>query len=273
MKYDLTASIVLYNNEIEELRHVVKCFFSENELKKKLFLIDNSPSDRLKKIFIENSDIQYIYVGDNIGFGAGHNKVHNLIKGVSKCHLVMNADIDFEGNILKKLHCFLLENKNVALLSPKVLNKDKTLQYSCKLLPTPFNLIVRRFVPIKFIQNYFDYNYELRFLKDRKIMNLPYLTGCFMFLRTSAFLEIGGFDERFFMYPEDIDLTRRLYNKYNTLYYPRVEIVHEHGKGSYKSFKLLKLHVISMIKYFNKWGWFFDRDRSRINTLILKKYK
>jgi hypothetical protein len=88
-----------------------------------------------------------------------------------------------------------------------------------------------------------------------KIMEVPILSGCFMFLRTDIFTSIGGFDERFFMYLEDFDLTRRMGEKSKTIFFPEVEIVHAHAKESYKNKKMMWIHIKSTIKYFNKWGW------------------
>ena len=85
--------------------------------------------------------------------------------------------------------------------------------------------------------------------------------------------EIGGFDKRYFMYMEDYDLCRRIGQKYRTVFYPKAEIIHEHGKASYRSRKMMLLHVSSAIKYFNKWGWFFDKERKEKNRECIKKYK
>jgi GT2 family glycosyltransferase len=82
-----------------------------------------------------------------------------------------------------------------------------------------------------------------------------------MFIRTKIFKEIGLFDERFFMYLEDTDLCRRIGEKYKTIYYPEAIVYHEYAKGSYRSNELLKIHIESAIKYFNKWGWFSDKER------------
>jgi GT2 family glycosyltransferase len=101
-------------------------------------------------------------------------------------------------------------------------------------------------------------------------MFVPYLSGCFMLLRQSALQEIGLFDERFFMYPEDIDLTRRMAERYETIYFPEVSVVHEHGAASYKSVRMLIVHVYNLVKYFNKWGWINDPIRERLNQRTLK---
>ena len=95
--------------------------------------------------------------------------------------------------------------------------------------------------------------------------------GCFMFLRMKAIENVGMFDENIFMYTEDIDLTRRIHNLYKTISWPEVTIIHAHKRGSYKNKKLLKIHIISAIKYFNKWGWIFDKERRNWNHTILKE--
>ena len=58
---------------------------------------------------------------------------------------------------------------------------------------------------------------------------------------------------------------------YKSIYYPEVSVFHEYEKGSYKNSKLLRYHLLSAARYFNKWGWFFDKERSKINKNILKK--
>jgi GT2 family glycosyltransferase len=114
--------------------------------------------------------------------------------------------------------------------------------------------------------------YEMHASGYDKQMNVPYLSGCFMLLRTQAAAEVGLFDERYFMYPEDMDLTRRIHRRYQTIYYPEVSIVHEHSKASYKSLKMFGIHAINMCRYFNKWGWFVDAERERFNRAAIQDY-
>lgn len=94
-----------------------------------------------------------------------------------------------------------------------------------------------------------------------------------MFFRTECFKKMGLFDERFFMYPEDIDITRRMHKHYRTMFWPEVTIVHAHRAASYKSLRMLMIHSYNMIKYFNKWGWIFDRERTEWNRNILENIK
>jgi len=89
--------------------------------------------------------------------------------------------------------------------------------------------------------------------------------------RLDCLREVGLFDERFFMYPEDIDISRRIYasKKWRSVYCPGATVVHAHEKASYKSRRMMWIHIRNMVKYFNKWGWLFDADRRRINREVL----
>lgn len=111
--------------------------------------------------------------------------------------------------------------------------------------------------------------YQLKFDDHKKEMNVPYHQGSFMFFRLECFKKVGLFDERFFMYPEDIDITRRMHRWYRTMFVPSVTIVHAHRAASYKNKKMLKIHMVNMIKYFNKWGWIVDKERSAWNRKLL----
>ena len=155
---------------------------------------------------------------------------------------------------------------------PKIIYPNGEIQFLCKLLPTPIDLFLRRFVPSSFAKNSIAFN-QLEFTGYSRIMEVPYLSGCFMFLRLESLKDVGLFDERYFMYPEDIDLTRRINEKYKTMFYPKAEVIHNHAKESYKSLKMLRIHTVNMIKYFNKWGWLFDKKREITNKRILKQFK
>ena len=130
---------------------------------------------------------------------------------------------------------------------PKVYYPNREIQYLCKLIPTPLDLLIRRFLP-KFLTKKWTYKFELRDFGYDKLLDVPYLSGCFMFLRTKALKDVGVFDERFFMYPEDIDLSRRIHQKYRTVFYPDVSIIHHHAQSSYVNLKMLMVHTTNMIK-------------------------
>lgn len=268
--YDLSASIVIYNNDMTILIQAIKSFLN-CDLSVKLYLIDNSPTDSLKSQF-DDPCIEYIFMNSNNGFGAGHNVIMRNLQNMGKYHLVLNPDVSFEEGTLEKLYNYMECNPNVGNVMPKIIYPNGELQYLCKLLPTPKDWIIRVFFPIKSIRNKIDYNLEMKFADYNREMNVPYLSGCFMFLRKSVIEEIGVFDEGIFMYGEDTDLNRRIYRKYRTMYYPKVTITHNFEKGSHKSLRLLWIHIKAAIYYLNKWGWFFDKERNIINITVKQQY-
>lgn len=266
---DIVGSIVCYKSDRIQLKKAIDSFLN-SKLNVKLVLVDNSPTDSLKTI-IEDQRVEYIFNPTNPGFGAAHNIAINKYNLLSNYHLVLNPDVYFGAGVLESIFEFMNKNINIGHIMPKVLYPNGDTQYLCKQLPTPMDLIFRRFIPFRSIKEKNNHFYELRFTGYNKIIEVPYLSGCFMFLRSTVLKEIGGFDEQYFMYPEDVDLTRRINEKYQTIFYPLVHIYHEYGKGSYSSYKLLWIHITSMIKYFNKWGWLFDIKRKTTNQRILSQ--
>ncbi len=271
----LSASIVLYKTKIEDLKRVIDGYFAYQG-EKQLFLVDNSPSDELKNVvaMYPNNDIYYIFNNANMGYGKAHNvAIRKSIEQGLPYHIILNPDIIIEKGVLEKLTNYMEQHPEVGNIMPKVIYPNGELQYLCKLLPRPIDLIFRRFLPWRKLRHIINMRYENRTFGYNKIVNIPNLSGCFMFLRIEALKKVGFFDEKIFMYVEDIDLNRRIHKEYETIYYPEVSIIHEHQKGSYKDKKLLKAHIKSAIYYFNKYGWFFDKERAKINTEVLKQIK
>lgn len=268
----ITASIVTYKTDQVELETVLKCLC--NSIVEKVYVVDNSPTSSLKRTVLSYGKAEYIFGHGNIGYGAAHNLAIRKLLGTNvKYHLVINSDIDFDKKVVTVLEEFMDLNPDIGLVMPKIFSPNGDLQYLCKLLPTPLDMLGRRFSPLKFIQ-YRNSYFEMRLSGYNKIMDVPFLSGCFMFLRVNVLLEINGFSDDFFMYCEDIDICRRIkLNKFRTVFYPNVSIVHVHKKESYKNNKMLIIHIKSAIKYFNKWGWFWDPFRKNVNKEARSQYK
>lgn len=254
--YDITASIVTYNTKLSDLDRVISSFFDTN-LKVKLYISDNSPKAELKNYFKKfNKEIEYEFNNFNGGYGWGHNKVIKKIKGKSKYHIILNPDIYFKNNVLEELFEYMEKNLDVGNIMPMVKYPNGEIQYLCKRNPSPLNIFLRTFIPLKKITEKMNYKYEMRDTGYNQIMNVEILSGCFMFLKNEVFEKIGMFDDKFFMYFEDFDFNRRIHQKYKTIFYPKVEITHEHAREAHKSKKMLYIAFKSAVYYFNKWGWF-----------------
>lgn len=264
----ITASIVAFHTQHKDLSRLIDCVMRSPI--ERLYIIDNSTNDELRDFVRNHPRITYIH-SLNLGYGAGHNiAIRKALESGADYHVVLNPDIYWQGDVIGELAKFMDANPDVGQLMPKIIYPSGEVQYLCKLLPTPMDLVGRRFVPIKSYQDRHDYEYELHWTGYDTVMEIPSLSGCFMFLRCSVLKEIGAFDERYFMYAEDLDLCRRMGSKARTVFYPHVAVTHEYEKGSYKNRKLLKYHINSVIKYFNKWGWFFDSERRDRNQKCLR---
>lgn len=265
----ISASIVTYNTNHDELLMCINSMHKNGIAP--IYISDNSPSDELL-YFCENIEgVEYFSNKGNIGYGAAHNvAIRRAIMIGATYHLVINSDVYFDKGIIKHITEYMENNKDVGQLIPNTIYPDGEIQYVVRLLPSPIDLIFRRFLPA-FFSNKISNRLLLKFWDHKTPLNVPFHMGCFMFLRISTLKEIGLFDESIFMYTEDIDLTRRIHKKYKTMFWPEETIVHAHKRGSYKNKTLLKIHIKSAIRYFNKWGWFFDKDRHNWNKNILEQ--
>ena len=266
----LNVSIVLYRPDWEQVSALTHALLQSQRVNR-VYWIDNSPQ-AAEQLPLQSERIQYQHNPTNLGYGAAHNiAIRESIYDNIPFHLVINPDIILDAKELDRMLDFVSQNPLVGSLMPKVTYPNGQLQYLCKLLPTPLDVFGRRFLPVYWIAQR-NHQYEMRASGYDKIMNIPYLSGCFMLLRTEAVKQARLFDERFFMYPEDMDLTRRIHRNYLTVYFPHATIIHNHEKASYKSLKMLWIHMINMCRYFNKWGWFRDKERQLFNDTAIREY-
>lgn len=269
----VTASIVTYNAPVDEVKGCIEMLGAS--CVSKLWIVDNSPEDCLQEVIAGvpagKIEIKYIQNGKNIGFGAAHNiAIREAIAEMSDFHLVMNHDVRFSPDVISQLAEYLKENPDVAQVIPNMIYPDGKRQDVVRMLPTPLDVFGRRFLPSSLFQKR-NARYTLSARDSVTPLNVPYHQGSFILFRTRCLEETGGFDERFFLYPEDIDITRRMHERWRTMYYPKVTIIHDHRQGSYHSKKLLWIHCTNMIRYFNKWGWWHDPQRRAWNREVQKE--
>lgn len=265
----LNVSIVLYRPDWQQVTDLATVILLSNHVRR-IYLIDNSPAPTSPESL--DSRITYRHNPYNMGYGAAHNiAIRESIYDNVPFHLVINPDIILTPEALETMLQFIAQHPEVGSLMPKVTYPDGRLQYLCKLLPSPIDVFGRRFLPSKWMHRR-NSRYEMQASGYDRLMNIPYLSGCFMLLRTQAVQQARLFDERFFMYPEDMDLTRRIHRDYLTVYFPHATIIHNHAQASYKSLKMLWIHVVNMCRYFNKWGWFCDQERILFNQTAIREY-
>jgi GT2 family glycosyltransferase len=269
-KIDLCVSFVLYQTAREEIETAVEQVLA-NDLAVHVVLIDNT-CPPLDLGFIENPNVSVVSANANLGYGRGHNIALAASKGRCRYNLVLNTDLQMEPDVLPGMVAFMDDHPEAGMAAPKVLYPDGSLQRLCRLLPAPFTLIGRRFFAHSQwaknrnkIYEFHDWNYD-------SIAEFPFLSGCFMLIRRSVLDQVGHFDERYFLYAEDVDLSRRIHAVARTLYFPRYSIVHEYRSQARPSFKRLRHAAMNLIRYFNKWGWLNDAERDGMNDKALAQF-
>ena len=270
--YDIVCSLVIYKNDRKQLLDAIDSFLN-TDLKVKLVLIDNSPSNILEDLKID-SRVEYIHNPSNPGYGSTHNIAIRKYINQTKYHLILNPDIYYSEGVIEGIISFMDRDESIGLVMPKILYPDGKIQYLAKLIPSPFVFFARRFLPLQSLKKNISDRFELRFSEYDTIMEVPYLSGCFMVFRTEALERINGFDENIFMHMEDLDITRRCYDAgFKTLFYPNQIVYHDHLFKSFLTVANLKMYFTSAFYYYNKWGWFFDKKRVLINKKTIENIK
>lgn len=265
----LTASIVTYHTPLSDLDAAVASLAGAE----RVWIVDNA-SDPATAERCHSYGSHIIYISSrNVGYGAGHNiAIREALEMGADYHLVVNADVSFDPELTARAAEFMDHRPEIGLLHPRLRYPSGADQYTVRLLPSPVDLIARRFLPRSLFSRRL-LRYELKNLSRDREIEAAYVQGSFMLIRAATLRDCGMFDERFFMYPEDIDLSRRIAasGKWKVVYSPRFEAVHTHAAASYRSLRMLGIHIVNMIRYFNKWGWMADAFRRCSNRAVLSQ--
>ncbi len=253
----MDLSIVIVNWNVKDL--LAKClksiYFASENLDIEIFVVDNNSSDGSVEMLMEKfPKVNLIVNKENRGFAAANNQA--IEKATGKYILLLNPDAEILDNSLEKSIQFMDEHPECGVMGSRVFNSDKTLQPSVRRFPTlwPILLIFLKlpkiFPKLKSIQKYlavdFDYN------KNREV---DQVMGAFMMVRKEIFEKIGLLDKDFFIWFEEVDFCKRVWNNnYKVIFYPGAEIIHHGGKSFAQQgvVKKQRLFFKSALTYFKK---------------------
>ena len=252
---DCTASMVLFQNAPDMVRKAAEGLL-DSECSIQLTVVDNSPTADLRSAF-DGLPVSYHFAGKNLGFGRAHNWAIFHAEP-SRYHLALNPDIVIPPGTIRSLITFMDNHPDAGMVCPRILNEDGTDQYLNKRYPSVMDFFIRRFVPRRF-RHWFRERldrYEMRDVGYDHVCDVEAMTGAFMLCRTDVLKAAAGFDPRYFMYLEDFDLSRTFQCRgWRTVYCPEASVTHYWTRDSHRNVKMTWRFIVSMCRYFSKWGW------------------
>ncbi len=262
MKKDVSILIVHYNTP-GLLRQTLKGIFASTpQVSFEVIVIDNNPKSRVRDWIQKEFPLVKVAMSEaNIGFGRGMNLA--MQQANARYFFVFNPDIAVFPGMLESLVTYMAAHPDIGMLGPKLLNPDRSLQYSCYRFMDPKIIFYRR-IPIlrslSFAKEAVD-QYQMKDWDHAEIRDVDYLLGAAMFVRKEAVDQVGGFDPAFFVYFEDQDWCRRFWLAgWRVVYHPDISLVHYHRRETAEgtffqqlSNPLTRIQMQSAIYYYKKY--------------------
>jgi GT2 family glycosyltransferase len=263
---DLSIIIVNYKSKNKLETCLDSIFKAEiNDFSFEIILVENNSGEDLSELIKLNSNIKLIESAKNLGMGGGNNLGISSAQG--EYILILNPDTIIKDKAISVLFKYLKTNPEVGIVGPKLLNPNNSLQYSCFRFPKAYIPLLRR----TFLGKYFavDKNsFQMMEFDHNSIKEVDWMLGSALMFKKKLSKPNGEFwqphfDERYFMYFEDIDLNRGVWaNDFKVVYNPEAVLIHNHARQSAKYpwysavflDPLARHHIASWIKYFLKWG-------------------
>jgi GT2 family glycosyltransferase len=260
---ETSVIIVSYNSK----KYLEKCLNSVFDYlpQAEIIVVDNASTDDsviyLKKLQ-KQSKIKLILLDDNLGFGAANNRGVAVAQG--DYLLFLNSDTLLQNDPLSKGINFLKENQETAVYSCQLRNPDGSIQPSGGNFPNFKNILAWQFFvdDLPIISNIFP-SFHPKQNQYHKPQYLDWLTGAFMLVPKKYFDLINGFDEKIFMYTEELELCFRLSKKGKKCFFdPENQIIH-YGGGSGGSYLAITMEIKNLI-------YFFQKHKSKQQLFLLK---
>ncbi len=225
MKFRLSIIIPTWNTSTTTLKCVQSLKKYLKNFSYEIIIVDNASTDKTEEIFKKEKGIVYIKNKTNLGFGKANNIGAKKAKG--EYLFFLNSDMIAIDDSLVDMFEYLKNNPKIGLIGPKFLNTDKTPQGSIFPPQTALNAFKEYWLMQKTYSKYFP--------KTNKPTEVYSLSGGAMLIPKKIFKEVGGWDKRYFMYFEDLELCRQLRKHgYKIYYFPRCQFIHRHGASGKK---------------------------------------
>ncbi|QQE79207.1 glycosyltransferase family 2 protein [Alicyclobacillus sp. SO9] len=253
-----SAVIVTYNSQeiIEDclisLRDAMTVYTGQTEI----IIVDNSSSDDVFNLLqqLQTAFTFLLIQSENKGFGNGVNL------GTKHAHgdyiVVLNPDVRVTRSFFVDLESTISDSPRAAIIGPKLLNRDGSVQLSCRRFPSLLSVLGNR-IPFATRMSIVDLHVNRYLMNDFEhdsAKTVPFILGACMVIRKAVFDEIGGFDQSYFLYYEDVQLCKDVWSAgWEIWYTPKVMAVHDHARSSIRIFsKAFWHHVRSSMIFYRK---------------------
>ncbi len=266
---ELTLSVVLFRSPLEQLRALIESAIASlqaaNLLRTQMVCWDNSCdaaySERCKSLLADFSldahlAITHVIAENNEGYGAGHNRA--ISSCAAQFHLILNPDVQLAKNAIRLAMDVMTARSSVALLAPTGCSDCGEPEYLAKAYPSVWVLGLRAFAPswLRAFNERALARYEMRDQPRSGVLRpITLASGCCMWVRREYFDKAGGFDEQFFLYFEDYDLSLKMAQLGKVLEHNQIRIVHHGGAAARKGVRHIRWFVGGAIRFFRRWGW------------------
>ena len=266
----LSVIIVNYNVKSFLRQALISLESALNDIESEIWVVDNHSVDgSIAMLDSEFPSVNVIANKDNVGFSKANNQAIKLGKG--QYVWVLNPDTLVENNTARILIDIMDKNPSIGMLGSKILNHDGSLQLACRRsIPTPWVAFTKLSgLASLFPKSKIFGRYNLTFLNPEDEYEVEAISGSNMFVRKSALDEVGVFDERFFMYGEDLDWCYRFTQaSWKIVYTPKTQIIHYKGEAS----NAVKFDALT--NFYHAMELFADKHYSRLSKgplrLLLK---
>lgn len=238
---DVSFIIIDYHSVDDVIKCVNSLSKNCNDLKYEVIVSSNSQYDDQKQNLLVKSHPEIIWSFNkrNGGFAYGMNRGIAIAHG--KYIVTQNPDTRILNNKLINVIYLMRSNPDIGIVGPQILNKAGQIQDTCRPFLTP-TIIVKRYIKRRFLKNKailekdFQYNHQ---------QNVDWIIGAFMIISRQSLDIVGGFNEKYFMYVEDMDLCFKLWNiNRKVIYYPELQVEYEGDRKSISSkFKYIPINI------------------------------
>lgn len=235
----MELSIIIINYNVKEfLQNLIHSLQKAlSKITHEIIVVDNASDDGSVEFIREKfPQINLIVNKTNVGFSKANNEALKVSKG--KFILLINPDTIVSEDTITKMIDFINQYPEVGLAGCKILNPDGSLQLACRRsFPGPWTSFCKvTGLSTLFPKSKLFAKYNLTYLDENSTYEVDAISGSFMMMKREAYEKVGGFDEQFFMYGEDLDLCYRIQkNGYKVFYYPGTQIIHYKGESTKRS--------------------------------------